>query len=224
MCPSGRATQRVARFLRDESIGARVRGHRGAQASSQRVARPETLVSQGFRAGRGVQWCRSVNPKVEGSSPSPGASGQPETIMARVSGFMTLSADRAIRPDSYLFSTRTGTGPAQDRSQRFRDAGLGASDSMSDGSRLRSPGSFLSRLMSRESPRDAVWVNAPGFGEASSEPGRFTRPAYPKPLTEEVAAIVRFQACRSPFSTPPWRGTGLARHPATWSPVGRPRG
>ena len=76
---------------------------------------------------RPALWCRSVNPKVEGSSPSPGAFGPPEPTVRQ--GFPVSRPSRPVGrfgPFHTSGSTRMGTGPAQERSRDFAILGSGA--------------------------------------------------------------------------------------------------
>ncbi len=118
--------------------GSLVRGHRdGTSSQVSGSALRQNPCARGRLSGwtGTVGWCRSVNPKVEGSSPSPGANGQPETLMWQ--GFPASLCSRltsgGFGPDSSPISIWMGTGAAQDRSRESsRSLRSEASDRWSD--------------------------------------------------------------------------------------------
>ena len=81
----------------------------------------ETLALQGFHVGRPSWWCRSVNPKVEGSSPSPGAIDSQKPLCRKGFRCCALGDFGGIRADFSAFSIWTGTGAAQGPKQRVGD-------------------------------------------------------------------------------------------------------
>ena len=75
---------------------------------------------------------RTVNPKVEGSSPSPGAYGSPETLAEQ--GFPVVSSvhvNGRLGPIPTPIRSWRGTGAAQDRSRDFATHGLGSTTATS---------------------------------------------------------------------------------------------